>query len=174
VQKRLSALSKSLGDKPYLDWRMNVTAGNPRSEMFSLSHDHLAGDCRCPSSVHAFRADQECEPVDFEVAQQVASEHPEPLLLCLVGKLFTFLRALELKLPDVLQVVDHFVNEDRQVRRRVAGPTFRQIDRLRNVVVHRHGQTLAGQAGRYGPRLRLPSGKPLVAQLNNLALRNEF
>jgi hypothetical protein len=36
VQKRLSALSKSLGDKPYLDWRMNVTAGNPRSEMFIL------------------------------------------------------------------------------------------------------------------------------------------
>lgn len=59
---------------------------------------------RCPSSVHAFRADQERERVDFEFAQQVASEHPEPLLLCLVGKLFTFLRALELELPDVLQV----------------------------------------------------------------------
>jgi hypothetical protein len=73
---------------------------------------HVELEMPMPSSVHAFRADKERERVDFEVAQQVASEHPEPLLLCLVGKLFTFLRALELEFPDVLQVVNHFMNED--------------------------------------------------------------
>ena len=51
------------------------------------------------------------EPVDFEVARQVAAKQLQPALLGFVGELFPSTRTFEFEFCAVLKMVNHLMNE---------------------------------------------------------------
>ena len=86
-------------------------------------------------SVNALTADEYCERVEVELTLQVSAEQLQPLLLRFISELLALLRAVETNLPYILEMMDHFVHQNRHLCRRITPPIIWQIDRLTDVNV---------------------------------------
>ena len=87
-----------------------------------------------------------------------------------IGDFLALLRAFKFQLSDVLEMVNHLVNQNRQFRRSDAGPTFRQVDCSGRVVIDGDNPRLTGRAA----RIQRPPGKPVIAKGDYLGWRREF
>ena len=65
------------------------------------------------ASAEAFGLHEDRKRIDIEVVHQVMPKQTQPLILCLVRKLLTFLRTSKFELSNILQVMDHFVHQNR-------------------------------------------------------------
>src|SRR5262245_41481944 len=109
-------------------------------------------------SIEAPRFHQEGKRIEVEICLEITPEQTEPSLLRHVGELFALLRACVLEPAHVLNMMDHFVYENRELCRGGAGPALEEIDRLR-------------RRPRIATRRILDSGigeEPLVAQGGDL------
>ena len=87
-----------------------------------------------------------------------------------IRDLLALLRAFEFQLSDVLEVVNHLVNQNRQFRRSGAGPTFRKVDRSGRVAIDGDNPCLTGRAA----RVQRLTGQPVIAEGDYLGWRREF
>src|SRR5665811_928616 len=77
---------------------------------------------RPAQSVHACGRNQDREHIDLKLCLQVLSELLEPSILSYVSELFASHRAFEFEFAQVLEVMNHFVHQDRLLCGSRSGP----------------------------------------------------
>src|SRR4051812_147488 len=87
-------------------------------------------------SVKAFGLYQERKRVEVKIRRQVASEQAQPPILCSISERFTRLRTFIFEPKHILEMVNHFMDQDRQLGRSAASPIVGQIYCLSTVLVN--------------------------------------
>ena len=124
-------------------------------------------------SVKAFGLYQERKRVEVKIRRQVVSEQAQPLLLGSISERFTRLRTFIFEPEHILEMMNHFMDQDRQLGRSAASPVVGQIYCLSSVVVD--GDSVVLSKPRPVIFYRLLDGKERVdAQDGNFTGRHEL
>src|SRR3954454_4832508 len=124
-------------------------------------------------SVKAFGLYQKRKRVEVKIRCQVVSEQAQRPILRLISERFTRLRAFVFEPEHVLEMMNHFMDQDRQLARSAPCPVVGQIYRLSSVVVN--GDSVVLSKPRPVVFCRLLDGKErAIAQGGNFTGRHEF
>src|SRR6266446_3077013 len=95
-----------------------------------------------PRSIFARRCYQQRKGIKVEVTCETVTGVAQPTILRNIGELLALLGACIFDAKQIVKVMNHFMNKNRDLDIGAAGPAHRQINSLDEVVVERYGAQL--------------------------------